>query len=66
MNWQIETFLEIKNNQLSIDGISTVELAEKFGTPLFVFSESRIRHNIARLTAVQEVIDCELKVCYAA
>lgn len=66
MTWQIENFLEIKNNQLAIDGISTVELAEKFGTPLFVFSESRIRQNINRLKEVRDVIDCKLKVCYAA
>ena len=66
MTWQIENFLEIKNNQLSIDGVSTVELAEKYGTPLFIFSEKRIRHNIARLKAAQDVIDCKLKVCYAA
>jgi diaminopimelate decarboxylase len=66
MTWQIENFLEINNNQLTIDGISTLELAEKFGTPTFVFSEKRIKHNIARLKAVQDVIDCKLKVCYAA
>jgi D-ornithine/D-lysine decarboxylase len=66
MTWQIENFLEIKNNQLTIDGVSTVELAEKFGTPLFVFSEKRIKNNIARLKAVQDVIDCKLKICYAA
>lgn len=66
MTWQIESFLEIKNNQLSIDGVSTVELAKEYGTPLFVFSEKRIRHNIARLKAVQDVITCKLKVCYAA
>ncbi|HRH45139.1 MAG TPA: diaminopimelate decarboxylase [Pyrinomonadaceae bacterium] len=66
MSWEIENYLEIKNNQLSIEGVSAVELAEKFGTPLFVFSESRIRHNIARLHEVQNVIDCKLKVCYAA
>jgi D-ornithine/D-lysine decarboxylase len=66
MSWQIENFLEVKNKQLSIDGISAVELAEKFGTPTFVFSEKRIKHNINRLKAVKDVIDCELKVCYAA
>lgn len=66
MTWQIENFLEIKNNQLSIDGVSAIELAKEYGTPLFVFSESRIRHNINRLKAVQDVIDCKLKVCYAA
>ncbi len=66
MTWQIENFLEVKNKQLSICGVDSIELAEQFGTPLFVFSEARIRHNIDRLKAVQDVISCKLKICYAA
>ena len=64
--WEIENFLEVRNNQLHIDGVNTVDLARKYGTPLFVFSEMRIRHNIARLEKVRDVIGCPLKVCYAA
>ena len=64
--WEIENFLEIINGQLHIDGVSTVELAEKHDTPLFVFSEQRIRHNIKRLKSAEDGIDCKLKVCYAA
>ena len=64
--WSIDGFIELKNNQLSIDGVSAVELASNFGTPLFVFSESRIRGNIARLKRAEDAIDCKLKVCYAA
>ncbi|MEP7037880.1 MAG: alanine racemase, partial [Acidobacteriota bacterium] len=64
--WAIEKFLEEKNNQLYIDGVSAVELSNKFGTPLFVFSESRIRHNIERLKRAEKFIGCKLKVCYAA
>jgi diaminopimelate decarboxylase len=64
--WEIEKFLEVKNNQLHIDGISAIELAEKHETPLFVFSESRIRHNINRLQRSEDFIDCKLKLCYAA
>jgi diaminopimelate decarboxylase len=64
--WEIENFLSEHNNQLFIDGVSTVELAEKYGTPLFVFSESRIRRNIKRLQKAENFIDCKLKVCYAA
>jgi diaminopimelate decarboxylase len=66
MTWQIENFLEVKNKQLAVHGVSATELAKEFGTPLFVFSEPRIRHNIERLKAAQDVIDCKLKVCYAA
>ncbi len=64
--WEIENFLEEKNNQLYIGGVSAIELSEKFGTPLFVFSESRIKENINRLKAVAGVIECPLKICYAA
>ena len=64
--WEIENFLEVKNNQLYIDGVAAVDLAEKYETPLFVFSESRIRQNIERLKRAGESIDCRLKVCYAA
>ena len=65
-SWEIENFLEEKNNQLFIGGVSAIELAEQFGTPLFVFSKARIRQNIERLKAVETVIDCPLKICYAA
>lgn len=64
--WQIENFLEGKNNHLHIDGVDAVGLAREHGTPLFVFSERRIRHNIERLKKVEGVIDCPLKICYAA
>ena len=64
--WQIEGFLEVRNNQLHIDGVNAVELARDHGTPLFVFSESRIRRNIERLRKSASVIDCPLKLCYAA
>jgi len=64
--WEIENFLEVKNNQLHIGGVSAVELAEKYGTPLFVFSEARIKQNIERLKCAENSIDCKLKICYAA
>ncbi len=65
-NWEIEGFLEEKNNQLYVNNISAVELAKEFDTPLFVFSESRIKHNIERLKRAENVINCPLKICYAA
>ena len=64
--WEIENYLEVQNDQLHIDGVSAVELAREHGTPLFVYSERRIRHNIDRLRKVADVIGCELKLCYAA
>jgi len=64
--WQIENFLDVRDNKLHIDGVSAVDLANEHGTPLFVFSERRIRHNIARLKRADKVIDRPLKLCYAA
>ncbi|CAN5336061.1 hypothetical protein BH10ACI1_BH10ACI1_33260 [soil metagenome] len=64
--WQIENFLEVQNGQLHLNGVSAIKLAETYGTPLFVFSESRIIQNIHRLQKAQNLIECKLKVCYAA
>jgi diaminopimelate decarboxylase len=58
--------LEIKDNQLHVGGVSVIELAKEFDTPLFVFSEARIKHNINRLKSAENVTGCRLKVCYAA
>ena len=50
--WTIPGFLEAReNNHLFISGADALTLTHKYGTPLFVFSEPRIRANIARLQA---------------
>lgn len=64
--WEIENYLTVKNGRLHIDGHDAVELARQYGTPLFVYSEPRIRHNIERLKLVSDHIGCPLKLCYAA
>ena len=40
--------LSVRNGVLHIEGVNTLELAERFGTPLFVFSETQIRENLRR------------------
>jgi len=64
--WELDGFLETQKNHLHIDGVNTVALAREYGTPLFVFSESRIRHNIERIKKAASVIEHPLKLCYAA
>ena len=64
--WEIENFLSARGNELFIGGVAASELAREYGTPLFVFSEARIRHNIERLKRAGSFVDCALKVCYAA
>ncbi|HEY9205546.1 MAG TPA: diaminopimelate decarboxylase [Candidatus Methanoperedens sp.] len=41
----IKDHLEVKNNHLIIGGTDTTELAEQFGTPLYVTNESRVINN---------------------
>jgi D-ornithine/D-lysine decarboxylase len=64
--WEIKDFLEARGDGLHIDGVSAVELAATHGTPLFVFSEQRIRTNIERIRRAAGDIAVPLKICYAA
>lgn len=65
-DWEIAEFLEARENRLHVSGTDTVALVGRYGTPLFVYSEPRIRHNIDRLRKAGEQIGCPLKLCYAA
>lgn len=40
---------EIKNNELFIDQCSTIELAKKYDTPLYVYSENKIVENLKEI-----------------
>src|SRR5258705_1108190 len=65
--WTIPGFLEARdNNHLFINGADATALTYKYGTPLFVFSEARIRGNIARLQAAAKQVDRPIKFCYAS
>lgn len=64
--WNVEDFLDTRDQRLHIDGVDAVELAREHGTPLFVVSERRLRQNIDRLLKIRGVIERPLKVCYAA
>lgn len=65
-DWEIEDFIDVRDGRLHVDGADVSDLVRVHRTPLFVFSESRIRHNIDRLKRAADVIACPLKVCYAA
>jgi len=48
----IKSPLENVNGELYIDGVSTLKLAEEYGTPLYVMSERKIRENYRRFKSV--------------
>ncbi len=64
--WTIPGFLEVRNQHLSINGVDAIELVKQYDSPLFVFSEPRIRHNIARLQKAAAAVDRPIKFCYAS
>lgn len=61
-----DSYLTVSDGRLCIDGVDAVELARSHATPLFIYSEARIRRNIARLTDAGGRIPCPMKACYAA
>jgi len=61
-----ERLLERRDGVLYFDGISLVELASRFKTPLYVLSESRIRSNYRRLAEAFHKRYEKMKIYYAA
>jgi diaminopimelate decarboxylase len=57
--------LEIENNHLWIGGCDTVELASKYGTPIYVINEQTIRQRINELKDVLEKNYFKTRIHYA-
>ncbi|HET9528019.1 MAG TPA: diaminopimelate decarboxylase [Pyrinomonadaceae bacterium] len=64
--WSISGYLEVRNGHLTINGADALDLVGQYDSPLFVFSEPRIRYNIARLQHAASVVDRPIKFCYAS
>ena len=63
--WKVEEHLENRNGTLFIEGCNTVELAEKYGTPLYAMSENRIRDNYRRLSGAFKKHYSNFRLYYA-
>jgi len=57
---------ENRNGELYVDGVSAVELAKKYDTPLYVISEKRIRENYNRLHKALASKYNKVRIHYAA
>jgi diaminopimelate decarboxylase len=64
--WSIPGYLEVRDGHLAVNGLDAIELVKQFNSPLFVFSEGRIRDNIERLKRAAEAVDRPIKFCYAS
>ncbi|MDQ2854889.1 MAG: diaminopimelate decarboxylase [Acidobacteriota bacterium] len=64
--WSIPGFLEVRDGRLNVSGADAIALVNEFDSPLFVFSEARIRSNIDRLQRAATTVDRPIKFCYAS
>ena len=64
--WQTDHYLNAQGGRLHMDGVDTVGLAAKFGTPLFVFSEARVSHNIREISDAFQHPTVKTSIFYAS
>ena len=64
--WSIPGYLEVRDDHLNISGADALALVNEFASPLFVFSEARMRANIDRLKRAADSVDRPIKFCYAS
>ncbi|GAA0076562.1 diaminopimelate decarboxylase [Clostridium sp. CTA-5] len=57
--------MKVIDNTLHIGGVSSVELVEKYGTPLYVMDEALIRDNCRRYAEAFKIKENNNKVIYA-
>ncbi len=57
--------LRIEDGQVTVEGVPCSKLAEQFGTPLYVLSETRIRHNLRAFHGALGKVYRDVLVCPA-
>ncbi len=64
--WWENEFLEVKDNKLFIDQRDASEIAEEYGTPLFLYSKHQMCANFYRLQNIfKKAVPVETRVYYA-
>ncbi len=66
LSWQVPGYLEARDGRLTIDGADAAEMVERYGSPLYVFSEKRIADNTRELRRAVESVHPRVKLCYAS
>lgn len=57
--------MKVLNNKLNIAGVSAVDLAKEYGTPLYVMDEQLIRDNCRRFYSYFKASEGQNKIAYA-
>ena len=64
--WTIPGYLEARDGRLYVEGADSLALAREYGSPLFVFSEPRIRSNVERLKRAAREVERPVRFFYAS
>jgi diaminopimelate decarboxylase len=64
--WAIPGYLEAREGRLFVEGFDSAALAAEHDTPLFVFSEPRVRSNVLRLVRAAERVAHPVRFFYAS
>jgi diaminopimelate decarboxylase len=66
MNWWETDFLAVRGNRLIVAGRDATALAERYGTPLYIYGKDRILERYARLeAALARHSPLQARICYA-
>jgi hypothetical protein len=66
MNWWETDFVAVRGNKLLVAGRDAAALAERYGTPLYIYGKDRILERYARLDdALTRHSPLPSRICYA-
>jgi diaminopimelate decarboxylase len=66
MNWWETDFVAVRGNKLLVAGRDAAALAERYGTPLYIYGKDRILERYARLEdALARYSPLPARICYA-
>lgn len=64
--WTVPGYLESRNGHLTMDGVDLVAVARNRGTPLYVYSERRLRENARAMLDGFRALYPRTALCYAS
>ncbi|MBS7663711.1 diaminopimelate decarboxylase [Pseudomonas lalucatii] len=64
--WKRPQHLDSANNQLLIDGVNAIDLVERYGSPLFVYSAAKLRDNARDILNNFRRVHGRTRVCFAS
>lgn len=64
--WQRPGHLGSNNNQLNIDGVDACQLVEEYGSPLYVYSETKLRENAQSILNRFRQVHANTHICFAS